>query len=353
MKIAFIIPSLANLGPNIVIQTLVRHLISDYKDVIEDIVIYYFDEIKSLDFMCKAVRISEKTIIPFDYYDIIHSNGYRPDKYLYRNRKLITKAQTVSTLHQDIFQYFKFAYNLGVSLIFTPLWLFYLKRLNAVVPISKKIETVYYNKLDNLTSYINNGVDLEPSKQPLRHAIVKEIQTLRAKTAVIIATYANITKIKGLEQLIELARARTDIGVVIIGNGKEKRSLQKIAIKSQLEDRVLFLPFLEYPYHYLKYFDLYAMPSRSEGFGLALIEGVLSKIPIVASNIDVFKTLFDYNEISFFNLDDIKSLSDAVNYAISNKTDLIHNAYQKAEVMYTGEAMAKRYIDLYISLLNQ
>ena len=352
MKIAYILPSLTKAGPNIVVHTLISNLVSSPEFKIGNIDVFYFDEKDNLlEFPCRTIKITPDESIAFDDYDIIHSHGYRPDKYLYKFKNVIRKAKTVTTIHQDIYQYFAFAYNKIIASVFTPLWIRYIRSLDAAVPISGKVHSLYQKKLANLKEKIYNGVDLCDTLSLDENAALK-ISDLKNKGLQLVASYSNITRIKGLEQLIELAAARKDIGLVIIGEGKEKDNLIALATKRNISDRVLFIPFLPEPYKYLKLVDIYAMPSRSEGFGLALVEGVLSKTPVIASDIDIFHELFTENEISFFKLDDIQSLEEALNYATLNSRNLCDRAFRYAIDHYTGRVMAINYYDLYAKILN-
>ena len=78
------------------------------------------------------------------------------------------------------------------------------------------------------------------------------------------------------------------------------------------------------------------MPSRSEGFGLALIEAVQQKIPVICSDIDVFKELFTDDEVTFFKLEDHGSLSEAVKTAIETGLKKTENAYERYPKNYTA-----------------
>ena len=66
MKIAFIVPSLINKGPIIVVDTLVRNLINQ----VEKVDLFYFDKKYGIDFCCQTYRIDFDTPISFDNYDM-------------------------------------------------------------------------------------------------------------------------------------------------------------------------------------------------------------------------------------------------------------------------------------------
>jgi hypothetical protein len=77
MKIAFILPSLANMGPII----FTRYLIDKLKKLENDIDVFYFNEDVSVDLgvMCYKIIFWKK--YDFSKYDIIHTTMAKPDIY--------------------------------------------------------------------------------------------------------------------------------------------------------------------------------------------------------------------------------------------------------------------------------
>jgi hypothetical protein len=148
MKIAFIVPSLANRSP----IRVVRDIVSEIHNKVESVDLYYFDDIVELQFNCPVYRIKISDDINFNNYDIIHSHLYRPDRYILKNRKKI-KIKTVTTLHSDIRKgYF-------ASLIIRWVWLIYLKSQTKIVILTKYLSDNYYKHYIDLKKIvcINNG----------------------------------------------------------------------------------------------------------------------------------------------------------------------------------------------------
>lgn len=349
MKIAYILPSLSRSGPNIVVHSIVC---SDCaKD--HDIVVYYFDELNdTLKFPCTTKQISQDEMIDFEKFDIVHSNMLRPDRYVYNNRKRIKKVKLVTTIHQDIFKNLTSSYNILVAACVTPIWLHYITCFDAVVPISNTLKLIYKNRLNNLSDVIYNGVNVyyQPSLQD--NDIRQQILQLKSRVSLLLGTYAQITYLKGIDQIIDAVANDNTLGAVIIGEGNAKKSLQEKVEKMNLHDRVVFLPYLRYPYNYLELIDIYVMPSKSEGFGLAMVEAAFTKTPIVCSEISVFREIFDNDQASFFTLDDISSLSDAI-YKVKNSYELyVNKSYNRVTTTFTNNKMAENYFNLYEYLLR-
>jgi glycosyltransferase involved in cell wall biosynthesis len=347
MRIAYIVPSLVNKGPIIVVHAIVKNITSE--ETLVDV--FYFDDPIQLDFPCSTFKIEMNSPFDFDHYDIIHSHGYRSDKYVSKWKCKIKKAKTVSTIHSDIAQDLKFTYNAFISFIFSPLWLHFISKNDAVTVISNKLENIYSKKFKKLYR-IYNGVAIELQESTVASEIVNEIHTLKKKGYSIIGTYAHLTKIKGIDQMVNLLTFRNDLALVVFGEGNEKKKLIAQAIRLGVIDRVLFYPYVATPYNYIHLFDIYAMPSRSEGFGLALVEAALTKASILCSDIAVFHEIFNEEQVTFFKLEDLEAMSLAVDTAILTKKTKGFNAYNHSVSFFSGEIMADNYLRLYETLLS-
>ncbi len=347
MKVAVILPSLSNVGPCVVMHSLISALYPRYVDFN----VYYFDEKFGLDFPCPVYNINEVSM-DYDKYDIIHSNMYRPDRYVCKNRNKIHRAKVITTMHQDISQNLQSTYNSLVSKVFTHIWLSSIACFDAVVPISNSIKYLYYKRLNNLSDTIYNGVNVNYNPSNVDSQIVNKIKEFRANGLITIGTYAYLTFRKGIDQLIALLRYRNDVCLIVIGDGDAKRQLVDLSIDCHVNDRVLFLPYVQNPYNYLEYVDIYAMPSRSEGFGLAIVEAAYTKTPIVCSDIDVFHEIFSSEQVSFFKINDVSSLSRAIDNAIFKGKYLVDMAYDRAVNCFSKNVMAQKYLELYKSLLK-
>ena len=79
MRALFIVPSLKNAGPVIVVYDLVHLLIKRGHKCC----VCYFDKVEELSFNCDVVQISMRQKINFSDYDIVHTHGYRPQLYVF------------------------------------------------------------------------------------------------------------------------------------------------------------------------------------------------------------------------------------------------------------------------------
>lgn len=348
MKIAYIIPSLDNKGPIIVVNNIIRSL----KNKVDVIDVYYFDVIEDsiLDFDCPTYKVQMNQKIDFDAYDIIHSHCLRPDLYVNKWRKHIKRAKVITTLHQDTYKSLTYQYNKLVSFIVTRYWLYVQSKFDGVTVISKQLKDQYNHLLKNKSSVIYNGCFvLDKENAVLDIELVFSIRNIKDRGYKVIISYAYVTKRKGLAQVIKALVVLSDYAFIIIGDGPEIINLKKLVLSLNLEDRVLFFSARKTPYLYLEEVDIYAMPSYSEGFGLAMVEAALQKKSIVCSDIPAFNEIFTKDEAIFFQLDNQASLIHAIESAYQDKMQKSENAYLKVTSCFTADIMADNFLNYYKS----
>lgn len=345
MKILYILPSLRNQGPIVVVKNLTDYMVKWGHEV----VVFYFDEFEPMPFKCPTKRISIKEPIDFDYFDIVHSHCFRPDIYVARWKNKIHKAKIVTTLHQDTYQSFHYKYNAFLSWIFTKYWCSKQSKFDGVISISEQLKNAYKSKISVPITTVYNGCSINIVGN-IDTNVLERIIRLREDYK-ILGTYAFVTRRKGLEQIIHVLPRLKDYAFIIIGEGPDIINLKSLAIQLNVSNRVLFLPYQKNPYKFLPYFDVYVMPSYSEGFGLAMVEAALAEKSIVCSNIPTFHEIFNENEASFFNLDDIDSLYNAITRAIDGKLNYGMLAYKRANENFTAQKMTENYLKFYQKIM--
>lgn len=348
MNIAYIVPSLDAKGPIIVTRLLSDYFVKNGHHV----VVYYFDDIIQLKFNCRTERISTKEKINFDYFDILHSHCIRPDMYLKKWKRLITRAKIISTLHQDTYQSFKFEYNALFATIFTFHWTSIQSHFDCVIAISNQLKCLYQKKIKTQIQTIYNGCETIFDDET-DATFLDQIKKKKNNGFKIIGTYAYITKRKGVNQMISAIKSLKDYVAVIIGDGPEIMHLKQQATTDGVIDRTIFIPHQKKPYNYLKFFDVYIMPSYSEGFGLAMVEAALSHKAIVCTNLESFHEIFPKNEALFFEPDNIADLKNKIEIAYLQKQELGFLSFSRAKEEFTTDVMGAKHEQLYNMLINK
>jgi len=141
--------------------------------------------------------------------------------------------------------------------------------------------TLRYMPADADVAVIPYGVDLDRFRPPERSP----------RDELVVGSVGRLSPEKGLKYLLQamagVAQQQPKARLLLAGDGPERRSLERLATRLGLVDRVEFageVPHDQVP-QTLARMDVFAMPSTWEGFGVAALEAAAMELPVVASNI--------------------------------------------------------------------
>jgi glycosyltransferase involved in cell wall biosynthesis len=123
-----------------------------------------------------------------------------------------------------------------------------------------------------------------------------------------------------------------------------------------MADRLLVTGWDDEPRRWLTTFDLYVLPSRNEGFPLALVEAMLAGLPVVASDVGSIAEAVTTDVGYLVRADDVGALRDAI-ASLANDTDARTRfgaaARRRALGSFTDHAMARGYEAIYDRVLRR
>jgi glycosyltransferase involved in cell wall biosynthesis len=115
----------------------------------------------------------------------------------------------------------------------------------------------------------------------------------------VIGFVGRLEQAKGCEYLLRAAakiRNRRGMRFVICGDGSLRDDLESLAAELELTENVLFLGWRNDVWQVMQAFDIMAMPSLWESFGLAAAEAMTLGKPVVASAVDGLKEVVQDRE---------------------------------------------------------
>jgi glycosyltransferase involved in cell wall biosynthesis len=159
----------------------------------------------------------------------------------------------------------------------------YTWKIDCIVAISESIRSqLQIGGLPaSIIRIIYEGMDLSSySKDPSR-------APRSSNEPAIIGTAAHLSHEKGLNFLIEAAslisNAKEKLRFVIVGDGDCLPELKALAQAKGLSDIFQFVGFHTNISQYMNAFDIFALPSLSEGLSSAILEAMAASLPIVAT----------------------------------------------------------------------
>ena len=101
--------------------------------------------------------------------------------------------------------------------------------------------------------------------------------------------------------------------------------------------------------------DVFVLPSRYEGFGIAIIEAMMAKVPVIASAVDGPKEIIGDNRYGeMFPVGDSERLASAIHRTINgDASDMVVAAYRHAIDTYSITAMIDGFRSIYRATAGQ
>lgn len=351
MKIAYIVPSLAQAGNVCVVKDLATVMCQNNHQC----VIYYFDDSPSgYEFPCETIRISIKDRIAFDNFDIVHTHALRPDIFAFFHFPYKSKTHLICTIHNYVFEDSIDYKGRFIGVIVAIIWQLLRMRNERFLVLSNAHYNYYkrwFNKNKISVAYntrvLDKTIDIPQEDKDF-------FSQLRTHYDVICSSICQITDRKGLDQIIDaMPFVDKNICYVIIGDGPKCQKLKDKVSRLGLVDRVFFMGKRSEGYRYLPYIDIFCIPSHSEGFPLAMLEAASYGKAMVSSDLAVFKEVFTDNECVICKENDVKSFANGIQYAIRNMDILGHNAQKKFESSYSPSIFYEKHYNIYKELLSK
>lgn len=186
-----------------------------------------------------------------------------------------------------------------------------------IVTVSKGIEKKLNNNFQlRNTKTIYNPIDLKLIKQKL---LVN-----RPIDSDYILAVGRLTRQKGFDVLIKAfsrSNFRNKIKLIILGEGKERKSLERLIDKLNLKEQVLLCGKVDNPFIYMKYAKFFVLSSRFEGFGIVIIEALACGVPVIATDCESGPSEIIENEKNglLIPVEDEKALKEAMERLFHDK----------------------------------
>jgi glycosyltransferase involved in cell wall biosynthesis len=196
------------------------------------------------------------------------------------------------------------------------------KKSDKVIAISNDVKEFlieYFEVTDSKIEVIYNGVDFEK---------FLSFQKTNDNWKPVFGIIARLDRIKGHIYILEAFKKLKNEGIklpkcIFVGDGVERKNLEEFAIKNELSN-VEFTGEILNIGEYLKQIDVFLFPSLSEGLGIAILEALVTKTLVIASNVGGIKELIKDKETGILvkpaNTDD---LYKAIKWVLENKEEAI------------------------------
>lgn len=237
-----------------------------------------------------------------------------------------------------------------------------LRKFHRIVAISEEVkkELPLSPSLLQRVTVIDNGIDINPFIEKYNSQEIKKEYRIPGN-ATVIGSVGRLDIEKGHEILLDalapLCKENPLLFVVIAGNGSLKQQLELKAKALGIAEQVRFPGFVQTVHRLLALFDIFILPSLTEGLPMALLEAMAAKRPIIASATGAIpKLIISHRTGLLVPPGDRNGLQHAIQNLLTNREnagEMALNAFYKVRVEFNSTKMVDRYKEIYHDLLLQ
>lgn len=210
----------------------------------------------------------------------------------------------------------------------------------------KKTLQKNYVSAKNKIVVTKEGYDLpDTSTQPISN----KVKTFTKRVSTYILYVGSLYPHKNVSLVVESLKNLPTLTLCIVGSRSVfQNELIEKAQKENVIDRVHFMGYVSD--HELSYLYAHAtvlvQPSLSEGFGLTGIEAMALTTPILVSDIEIFKEIYQDYAV-YFNPSSVDSFVAAYHVAAKQDHKTLAQKAKKILATYSWEKMAQQTVEIY------
>jgi len=202
--------------------------------------------------------------------------------------------------------------------------------------ISNNVELVYNGVADHFLG--DEGL----TETPL---ISEQIKEIKKKYTHAVMCISRISQQKKFDLFKDIAREKSEYAFIWIGN--------KSSVKD-VPSNVFCLGEAYMAYQYLKYADIFILPSNYEGLPMSILEALSYRVPVVASSVGGIPEVLDGSN-GFAVENTVSDFTDKMDYILSkdNHERMRNNARESYLKKFTIDKMVSGYISIFKGIYNK
>ncbi len=263
-------------------------------------------------------------VVRYEQLDILHVHYAIPHASAAYMAKQILASEglnipVVTTLHgTDITL-------VGKDMTYKPVVTFSINQSDGVTAVSAnlKSDTCKYFEIQNEIRVIPNFIDLSRFSHRAKDHFKKAIAPNGEKIVVHTSNFRKVKRVQDVVRVFAAINERVPSKLLLAGDGPERTHIEQLCRELNLKDDVRFLGKLDAVEEILSVSDLFLLPSETESFGLAALEAMACKVPVVSSNAGGIPELNVEGVTGFLNdVGDIEGMAKNAIYILEDEARL-------------------------------
>lgn len=275
------------------------------------------------------VAIYERLDILHVHYAIPHASVAYLAQQILKSKKI--HLPYITTLHgTDITL-------VGQDPSFEPVIFFSLNNSNAITSVSENLrkDTLKTFKIANDVKVIPNFIKLSDYQSDSGVCHRKNFAKDNEKILVHVSNFRKVKRVEDVLRVFDIVRKTIPSKLILVGDGPERPAIDKLCRELDTCNDIISVGKIANPKEILAVGDVFILPSETESFGLAALEAMAMKVPVISTNTGGIPELNIHGKTGFMsNVGDYQDMAKNTIALLSND-ELFQqfkiNAYEQAK----------------------
>ena len=275
------------------------------------------------------VAIYERLDILHVHYAIPHASVAYLAQQILRSKKIFLPY--ITTLHgTDITL-------VGQDPSFEPVIFFSLNNSNAITSVSESLrkDTLKTFKIANDVKVIPNFIKLSDYNNEPNLCHRKNFAKENEKILIHVSNFRKVKRVEEVLRVFDIVRKQLPCKLILVGDGPERPAIDKLCRELDTCNDIISVGKIANPKEILAVGDLFILPSETESFGLAALEAMAMKMPVISTNTGGIPELNIHEKTGYMsNVGDYEDMAKNTITLLSNDKLLQQfkvNAYEQAK----------------------
>lgn len=241
---------------------------------------------------------------------------------------------------------------------FEPVITFAINNSDAVTSVSQSLKDDTYKNFPGIKrdiQVIPNFICLDDYIPNEKICAKKRYAPNNEKVLIHISNFRKVKRIEDVLAVFKKVRDKMPAKLLLVGDGPERANIEKLSRDLEIHNDVMSMGKIVNPEQVLCIADLFLLASETESFGLAALEAMASKVPVVSTNSGGIPEV-NINGFSGYlsNVGDVDDMAKNAISILSNDDTLKQfklNAYEQAK-KFDIEKILPIYENLYKRLIS-
>ena len=174
----------------------------------------------------------------------------------------------------------------GKDRTYKPVVTFSINQSDGVTAVSQdlKNDTCKFFEIKKDIKVIPNFIDLNRFQHKAQNHFKIAIAPHEEKIIVHTSNFRKVKRVPDVVKIFAKIVEKIPAKLLLAGDGPERSEVEQLVRELNLKDSVRFLGKLDAVEEILSVSDLFLLPSETESFGLAALEAMACKLPVISSN---------------------------------------------------------------------